>query len=205
MTTTMPTVILAGAPAAGKTLVRTSLDAVFAERFPTFLSMSVDDLLRAMHRAGRLDGNAWLDENGALLLRDWESPARFALAEMVESRRQYPGPAILEVPVDDRWVTPFLKAADLARQSAVIYLHAPTDTRLRRNRARRANRVSDTNLLAMRSQFPDRTLAELAHVARCFLAVDTSVYQERTIQRFCDHGVASYLESLAPAPELTDR
>jgi hypothetical protein len=156
-----------------------------------------------MHREGRLDGNARLDDQGALLLRDWEEPARFALAELIESRREFSGAAILEVPIDDRWVTPFLKATDLARQSAVIYLHAPTDTRLRRNRARKANRVPDANLLAMRSYFPERTLAELVHVARCFLAIDTSVYQEQTIQRTCDHGVANYLESLGQPASIT--
>jgi hypothetical protein len=181
--------------------VREHIEPLLTARFSGCLSIGVDDVLRAMHRDGLLDGNAWVDERGALLLRDWRGAAQMALTELARARHDHPGAAIVEGPIDDRWVAAHLKATDLARRSALIYLHAPVETRLRRNRARAANRVAEANLLAMATHFSEQVLAELAQVSRCVLSVDTASLDEATLLSMCAGYVAAYLDSFdQPAP-----
>lgn len=200
--TPLPTVLLAGPPASGKTLVRDHLEPILSAAYGGCLSLSVDEVLHAMHREGLLAGNAWVDDHGALLLRDWEGAAEVALPRLVQTRNDYVGPAIVEGPVDERWVLAHLHATDHTRQAAVIYLHASLEVRLRRNRARGSRRVSERNLRAMASHFTDGVLAEMARVSRCVLAVDTGRVSEDTVVSLCVRCVSGYLASFTRAPTV---
>jgi cytidylate kinase len=185
--------IVTGPPASGKTTVRSAIRAIFSDRFPDYAEWGVDDVLRQMHLDGELNGVAEVDENGALLLSPGSSAVSVALDRLLDRRLESPHPALIEVPVDDRWFSSFLSSG-LAEQSMVIHLRAPLSVRVTRNSNRTRARISTEGLLAMPAEFSVNVAQRMASCVQCLLTLDSTL-PERAMQEVGSHCAAIYLSS----------
>lgn len=169
-----PLVIVSGPPAVGKTSVRRHLRVLLRQRFSLTGDIGIDDILRDLYRQGRLDGLATLGDDGALILGRWPEAVEMALARLTEQLSAPDRPVLVELPIFPDWLAGFLRDQELAGSTLFIYLHAPLDVRVRRNRERRAARVSEANLRQMTNQIPHPLLRELTSTLPAFFALDTT-------------------------------
>ncbi|MCM0673574.1 hypothetical protein NCC78_02410 [Micromonospora phytophila] len=125
----------------------------------------MDDLLREMHGAGLLDGRATVNDEGALLLQSWDDVVVDATRALAAKLRHATEPALVEMPIIDDLLRQLTGPEGSTRRYALIYLHAPLDVRLRRNRLRGPDRINEANLRAMPSTIPVDLLSALVHTA----------------------------------------
>lgn len=197
--TTWATLIITGPPAAGKTTIRRAIRPLFDELFDTYLDIGVDEVLRGMHRDGRLGADGTLGQDGSLLLGgDWRKYVRLALVELIRSRQEYKGHALIEAPTEAAWVVPFVQDRALAMSSAVLYVKAPLEVRAERNLHRASGRISQANLLAMPSSLAPDDLAEVLQASRHVLFADATLDIVSTLA-ITEPFVRSYLGSVEAA------
>ncbi|WP_030490997.1 phosphotransferase-like protein [Micromonospora chokoriensis] len=201
--TTWATLIITGPPAAGKTTIRRAIRPLFDALFDTYLDIGVDEVLRGMHRDGRLGTDGTIGQDGSLLLGgDWRRHVRLALVELIRTRQEYDGPALIEAPTEAAWVVPFVQDRVLAMSSAILYVKAPLEVRAERNLHRASGRISQANLLAMPSSLAPDNLAEVLQASRHVLFADATLDVVSTLA-ITEPFVRSYLDSLEAPLEQT--
>lgn len=167
------TILITGAPAAGKTTMRSVIREEASAALDAMLELGIDDVLQEMYYAGQLDG-AHVDHNGALLLGRPDVDVPRAMLAVCQKRLAHAGTAIIEVPIVDGWFAALREEhAGTAAETLVVYLRASLATRLARNRARCERRILPENLMRMPSKLrPDDAEAILSSFWG-MLALDT--------------------------------
>ncbi|MEV4000787.1 hypothetical protein [Actinomadura sp. NPDC049753] len=192
------TVVVTGPPASGKTIIRRSVESFFPLQGEPFLNIGIDEVLREMVRTGKAGGEAWIDDNDAVLLKPGTAMLRSAFDEILDRVSAHSGSALIEVPVNARWFRAFTEL-DRSARALVIFLTAPLRVRRQRNVGRGRDRISDAGLVQMPATLPPAEMQAIMDNVETLLVTSTVrplVETIRLCQGCCrlhlgDHGDAA--------------
>ncbi|MFY1690886.1 AAA family ATPase [Plantactinospora sp. WMMB782] len=191
--TGQPLVVVTGPPAVGKTSVREVLRPILQQR-SAVLELGIDDVLRDMYRRGLLVGCAVLGDDAALILSSWEVAVERALADLTRQLDlSHASPTLVEVPLVPQWLAALSRNSSLARRTLLIYLHAPVEVRVARNRRRGRDRVSEKNLREMSDHISPKLLGELAASTSAVFTLETTTSLD-DVRRRCADRLTAFVE-----------
>jgi hypothetical protein len=177
----LTSILITGAPAAGKSTVRPVVRAELERRFEPVNDLGIDDVLRDLYASGALP-DARLDQRGALLLSRPERDVPIAMARLGDLYATAVGSSVVEAPIVHGWLSsvaanhPFAAARTL-----VVCLRASTETRVERNSRRGEERIDPDNLLQMPTELSTSDLEALFTGYWGVVAFDTEGPLARTI------------------------
>lgn len=167
------TLIVTGPPASGKSTVINWIYPICDAKLGDHLDLRVDTVLRQMYESGDIP-SAEMAADGALFLHEPNEDTQRALDTLLKLRAASPGNALIEIPLDERWLARYLdEYPRLASGTSVLCLTAPLEVRLARNDHRGVERIPPANLAAMLERIPSRLAERIQANMRDLTVVDT--------------------------------
>lgn len=210
-----PRIFLLGPQAAGKTTVRSQIEAWWRRRGVTLATLGIEEAQRALCPPDRESSAYRYDEHGALILLDRERLIQEALELLATQCREAARQGGFIAEIAHRRLDSVVEAlgADLLAGALSLFLTAPLAVRLERNLLRKSYRIPEE---VVRTYPESPTIDEINRfrdAGSSLHILDTGVASERThaeIERMlakhvdgCGAGAARDSSTISANPEAT--